>query len=226
MVSMNESLFALHLLLLIGISLGMLRAGREALITWIALQAILANLFVLKQMEFFGFTITCSDLFAVGGILGLNLLQEFFGPQSAKQATRICFLCMLIFALMSQMHLLYHPSPMDTAQLSYQTLLSPAPRLLIASLLTFLIVQQLDLRLFAKLRLRLSHWPLWLRNGTTLTLSQGLDTLLFSSLGLYGLVTHLSDIILMSFCIKLLIISGLTPISLLAKKYGPLPSAR
>jgi queuosine precursor transporter len=214
---MNEFLFLLHLLAVIAFALGTLRLGKEALSAWVILQVILANLFVIKQVNLFGFTATCSDVFAIGSILGLNLLQEYFGKKSAQKTTWISFYFMLFFALMSQIHLLYIPSSFDSTQAAFSTILSSSPRLFIASLLTFFLVQQVDIRLFSFLKKRMES-SLLLRNLLSLFVSQLLDTVLFSLLGLYGLVDSLADIILISFLLKVLILVLLTPITLLSKK--------
>jgi uncharacterized integral membrane protein (TIGR00697 family) len=192
--------------------------GKEALTAWVALQAVLANLFVLKQMLFFGYEVTCSDACAIGCILGLNLLQEFFGKESAVKAVWICFAAMLFTALMSQIHLLYAPSLHDTAHGAYQAILSSTPRLIAASLGTFFLVQQLDLRLFGALRKRCASAPLMVRNSLSLLLSQLLDTVLFSFLGLWGLVACLTDVICVSFFLKVLIILALAPFTALCRR--------
>lgn len=215
---MNEALFLLHVVLIFAFSALALRLGKEALFTWIALQAVLANLFVLKQISFLGFHITCSDVFAIGGILGLNLLQEYYGKESAKQALWICLMAMVSFVILSQMHLFYRPSPYDISHAAYQAILSPAPRLLIASFSVFFIVQQIDLHFFAFLRKKFSSIPLSLRNGCSLVISQFLDTVLFSVFGLWGLVASLFDIIAISFLVKLMTIVLLSPLSSLSRK--------
>ncbi len=51
---MNELLFFLHLILVFGFGVIALKLGKHYLTTWVAIQAILANLFVVKQM--FNFT--------------------------------------------------------------------------------------------------------------------------------------------------------------------------
>ncbi|MGE0669638.1 MAG: queuosine precursor transporter [Parachlamydiales bacterium] len=219
---MNEILFIVQVLTVFAFGMLALRFGKSALITWISLQAVLANLFVLKQMTFFGFHITCSDVFAIGSILGLNLLREYFGKQAADKGLWACFFSMLFFVAMAQLHLLYQPSPYDTAQGAYQTLLSPSPRLLLASLAVFFIVQQIDLRLFSYLKEKLTKLPLTGRNAVSLTLSQFLDTVLFSYLGLYGLVSSLWDIIAISFLVKLIIISCSSPLIAFSKRIVPL----
>lgn len=214
---MNELIFLLHILLIVGFALGALRLGKEALIAFVTISAILANLFVLKQMRFFGLVITCTDVFAVGSILGLNLLQEYYGRESSSKAAWICFYLVTFFALMSQIHLAYKPSYFDATQSSYFTILAPTPRLLLASLAVFFLVQQFDIRFYALLKKGLSKAPLMLRNGLSLVLSQLLDTALFSVLGLYGLVDSLADIILFSFVIKLFIILSITPFITLSR---------
>lgn len=219
---MNETLFLIHMALAFLFTLGALKLGKGALTTWICLQALFANLFVLKQIQLFGFQVTCSDVFAVGGILGLNLLQEYYGREASKKATQACFFFMLFFVILSKIHLLYIPSLEDTAHDAYNQLLAPAPRLLIASLLVFFIVQKIDLQLFSKLKSKMGNSSFGLRNIISLLSSQLLDTILFTFIGLYGIVSSLSDVIFMSFLIKVAVILCLSPSAWVAKKFIPL----
>ena len=207
---MNEWLFLLQTFLIIGFAYGALKLGKAALTTWIAIQALIANLFVLKQITLFGFDVTASDAFAIGSLLGLNFLQEYFDKKEAQQATWICFFFMIFFTIVAQLHLLYQPSSFDTTQSAFLTILSPSPRLMIASLGVFFIVQQIDIRFFSFLKIRLPNTSFALRSGIALILSQFLDTVLFSYTGLYGMVASITDIILISFAIKLIVIFSFT----------------
>jgi uncharacterized integral membrane protein (TIGR00697 family) len=212
----NELLFFFHILLVMGFGFGALKMGKSALTAWIALQAVLANLFVIKQVCLFGFEVTCSDVFAIGSMLGLNLLREYFGKDAAKKALWTCLFAMLFFAAMAQMHLFYLPSSSDAAHAAFDAILSPSPRLLVASLGVFLLVQQIDLRLFGWLKERM---PLVFRSAICAALSQFLDTLLFSIVGLWGIVAHLSDVILISFLIKVLVIALMSPLIHFSKRF-------
>ena len=216
---MNEILFFFHLLIAIGFGWGALRLGPAALTAWAALQAVLANLFVLKQIVLFGFHITCSDVYAIGSVLGLNLLREYYGKESAKRALSICFWAMLFFAAMAQLHLWYEPSPFDTTQPAYHALLSPSPRLFGASLFVYFLVQQIDLKLFGALKNSFTAIPLVLRNGISLCCTQLLDTVLFSLIGLWGLVSSLSDIIAVSFAVKILIVAFMAPLVAFSRRF-------
>lgn len=203
---MNELIFFLQILVIVGFSLGAFRLGKEALIAWVTIQALIANLFVLKQITLFGLEVTASDAFVIGSLLGLNFLQEYFSREEAYKATKICFFFMLFFALVSQLHLLYEPSSYDTTHSAFLTLLTLSPRLLIASMSVFFIVQQIDIRFFAFLRRTLPRMSFAGRTTIALIFSQFLDTVLFSFAGLYGVVASVIDIIAMSFLIKIIVI--------------------
>ena len=214
---MNEFLFIAQIFLIASFAFWALKLGSTALQAWIAVQALTANLFVLKQVNLLGFDVTASDAFAIGGLLGLNFLQEYFGKEEAQKATYVCFFLMLFFALASQLHLLYQPSLYDTTQSAFVKILSPSPRLLIASMAVFFVVQQIDIRFFTFLKERLPQSSFALRTTIALILSQFLDTFLFSFAGLYGLVASMVDIIILSFLVKLVVIFCFSPIIKWAK---------
>ncbi len=205
-LAMNEILFFIQALLIIGFALGALKLGKSALTAWVAIQALIANLFVLKQITLLGFHVTASDAFAIGSLLGLNFLQEYFGREEAQKATWICFFFMLFFTLVSQVHLLYQPSVYDTSQSAFLALFSPTPRLFMASMGVFFIVQRLDIRFFTFLKRRFPQATFTFRAALALVVSQFIDTFLFSFLGLYGLVASVIDIIILSFVVKLSVI--------------------
>lgn len=208
---MNEFLFITQIVLIVSFAFGALKLGQSALICWIAIQALIANLFVLKQITLLGFEVTASDAFAIGSLLGLNFLQEYFGKEAAKKATWICFFFMIFFTLASQLHLIYVPSEHDTTQTAFLTVLSSSPRLLIASMGVFFIVQQIDIYLFNFLKTTFSKLSFTLRATFSLVFSQLIDTVLFSFTGLYGIVFSVIDVIVISFTVKLVIILLATP---------------
>ena len=209
---MNASIFLYQLSFVLLFNYGAYRMGKHALITAVSVQAILANLFVLKQVPFFGFHITCSDAFAVGNIMSLNLIREHYGKDDAKTAIRTCFFFMAFFVVMSQIHLQFMPSYFDTTHAAYARLFSPSPRLLIASLVTFWIVQQFDLRAFGWVSNLLPRSPFPIRSSISSTASQLLDTLVFSVFGLMGIVSHLGHTIVVSFVVKVGVILILGPL--------------
>ncbi len=217
----NEVIFLAQILCVALGCIVMLRLGCAALTSYIACLGLLSNLLVCKEIVLFGLTVTASDSLAVGMLLGLNLMQEWFGKKAARDAIYINFLILLLYLVLTQIHLLYMPGPLDKLDMHYQLLLGFMPRLAIASLTSCLIVQLADNALYRWLAQSLHGRWFTLRNTISLCLSEGLDTILFSVLGLYGLVSSISDIIIFSYVIKLISIGCFIPLIALIKKLVP-----
>lgn len=219
---MNEYIFITHITFMSLATLIALRIGKEALITLISLQAILANLFVVKQISLLGFTATGSDAFTIGTVLGLNLLQEYYGKKAAQQAIWISFFALVFYGIVSQIHLSYMPHLLDDMHPHFHAILGVMPRIIIASFSVYFIAQQLDVFLYGTLKRVFEGKYLVARNYFSVLLVQLVDTILFSFFGLYGILDNIPDIIMVSYTIKVVAILIATPFLLLSKKiYKP-----
>lgn len=207
----NELIFLIQIITIVSFSLGALKFGKEALVTFVCICCILANLFVLKQTTLFGFNATCSDAFTIGATLGLNLLQEYFGRYISRITIGINFFFLIFYAIMSQIQLAYVPSMFDSMQQHYLPLMQLMPRIMIASITVYLIAQIADYFIYGLLKKYWHHRLLITRNYISIIISQFIDTVLFTFLGLYGIVENLWEIIFISYCIKLVAIFIATP---------------
>lgn len=214
---MNELIFFLAIAVVSGSALVALKMGKEALIALIAVQWVLANLFVTKQISLFGFDATASDALAVGATLCLNLVQEYFGKPMARTAIVVGFGATLFYTILSALHVAYLPSHHDSMHTHFDAILSPMPRLAIASMITYVIAQWCDYTLYVFLKTKLPGASLTLRNYISVGVSQLLDTVLFSFLGLYGIVDPLWSIIVVSYSIKVVVIVCATPFIALSR---------
>ncbi len=215
---MNALHLCLHISVISAITLIALRYGIETMIAWLCLLGVVMNIFVLKQITLFGLCVTASDALAVGYLLGLNLIQEFFGRSQARKCVWISFFVGCAFIVLSQIHLRYQPNAFDNTQSAFSALLNPAPRIFLASIFSFLTVQFIDLSFFSFLRKKTSGKFLTARTILALILSQTLDTLLFSFIGLYGLVSSVTDIMILSLAVKGIVILLSAPFVALSKK--------
>lgn len=191
------------------------------MIAWLTLLAVTMNLFILKQITLFGLNVTSTDALAVGYLLGLNLIQEFFGKESARQTTWISLFLSSAFVLLSQIHLAYTPNAHDLAHPHFAFLLAFIPRIIIASLFSFVVTQLFDLSFFGFLREKTAGKCLTRRTALALILSQTMDTLLFSFLGLTGVLADIGHVILLSLAIKGFAICLSTPFVYLSKRIMP-----
>ncbi|WP_316359834.1 hypothetical protein [Candidatus Neptunichlamydia sp. REUL1] len=78
---MSEITFLFHIAALASFILIALRIGKHALIATLAIQIVLANLFAMKQMTCFGLNVTCSEVYTVGSIFSMSLIQVYFGKR-------------------------------------------------------------------------------------------------------------------------------------------------
>lgn len=207
-------------------SLFCLRLGEKALNSWLCLVAIAMNLFVIKQINVCTLEVTSTDALTIGYFLGLSLIQEYFGVQAARRHVFLSFACSLGFVLLSLVQLLYKPNHLDMSHHQFVCILTPMPRIFFASIVSFLLMQLLDISIFQRIRKKWSGKWFTGRVGICLVISQVLDTIIFSYLGLYKLIPNLFDVMMFSLIIKLFVIIASLPFANLSHKIGKRRAAR
>jgi uncharacterized integral membrane protein (TIGR00697 family) len=201
---MNSVIFMLHTALVTSSLLVATRHSKGALVACITLLCVLSNIFVLKEISLFGFQATPTDALAIGTMLGLSLMQEYYGKAAARQTIIISFAVGFLYTLLTLFQRAYIPCETDTAHAHFMYLLTPMPRIMLASLVSYAISQYVDYAVFAQLK-NYTHGRFFaVRLYGAAIISQLVDTLLFTFLGLYGVVTSISGIIVISYSIKLL----------------------
>lgn len=212
----NNLLFLTNILAAALCTLLCFRCGVLTLVSWIAAQGILANLFVLKQIELFGMNVTASDVFTISGMFSILLLEEFYSKDYAKKAIIASCVVLVFFAAVSQLHLAYTPSEADFAQSAYQMLFGPNFRIILASIIAYWVSQQCSVFIYRFTKT--TKLPLQLRFIFAITIAQFIDTVGFAYMGLYGIITHLHEIILFSFTVKVITLLLLTNLSHLIRR--------
>lgn len=202
----NESIFLFHSIIIGLFALYGLKLGKEALISLLCIQVILSNLLVSKQILLLGLCATCSDVFSIGSSLCLNLLQEYYGKVIARRTIWISFFCLIFYLLMTQLHLIYVPNQFDTSTDIFNNIFGLMPRLVFASLISYLISQNLDYYLFNFFKNKFNSKYFVLRNYSSLLISQFVDTLCFTFLGLYGVLHNLFEVFIISYLVKVIAI--------------------
>lgn len=221
----NELIFFGYIFAVSTFTLIALKISKEALISLICVQYILVNLFVTKEISLFGFTATASDAIAVGIALALNLLQEYYQKATAQKTIWISFFCAIYYIIISQFHLAYMPGPTDISSAHFQILLSPMARIICASLFVYLLVAHIESYLYHYLSHKFENRFFIIRNYSSVAITQFIDTVLFSFLGLYGInesfnsVNTILQIIAISYAIKLVVILVAAPFLSLSKKF-------
>ena len=180
-IRMNEVLFLWFSLFLLITILFVYRTGKNNLYLLVAIFTLMMNIFVLKEFELFGFIITGWNALYGALFLISDILAENHGKKAALKAVKIGFLTSLFFIIASQILIWFSPSETDFAQEHLKNLFSILPRVLIGSLLAYIIAQTLDVYLFWWFKRKTDGKFLWLRNNGSTLISQFVDTLIFTA---------------------------------------------
>lgn len=119
----------------------------------------------------FGVAFLCSDL-----------LVEYHGREYASRVVSGTVLALVVAYGLIWVAIALPPAPFFEASEAYATTLGSGSAVVIASVLTILVSQQLDVRLFDYLRAATGGDHRWLRNCGSTAVSQAVDTLLFITL--------------------------------------------
>lgn len=214
----NEIIFFLQITTVSIATIGFARLGREALVAYISLLFVIANIFVIKQIELFSWYATTADAFIIGISFAINVLQEFWGKEIARKAIWISFGCSAFYMLMTQFLLHYVPVAQDLSHQHFVAIMTNTLRIISASFISYIITQLVDTTLYAYLKKKTNGKHFVARNYFSICTSQLLDTVLFSFLGLYGIVTNLRSIIIVSYVIKLIAVVMVTPWLMVVKR--------
>lgn len=207
----NELIFFLSIGFIAASTLFALRISTLALSALVCLEVVLMNLFVTKEIVLFGLHATSSDALGVGAVLGINLLREYCGRESARGTVYVSFALMIFYTLASLIFLAYHPSSSDTQHEHFMAILAPMPRIMCASLATYFVIELLEYYVYDWLKAAVNSRFVIARNYGVLFTTQFLDTVMFTLLGLWGIVEHVGDVILVSYAIKIVTILVATP---------------
>lgn len=222
----NELLLIANLCLIYGgILLWFRFFGTKGLLCFNTIATIAANIEVLLLVHAFGMEQTLGNILFAATFLITDILSETAGKKKAQQAVNLGIVTSITFIILSQMWLLYQPSPNDFAQESIQIIFSNTPRLMIASLLVYAISQKLDVWLYHK------WWDfttkkygdrkkyLWVRNNASTLISQLINTFLYTIFAFWGTYTieTLLQLLLSSYIIFIVTSLADTPVIYFAR---------
>ncbi|MFC1663092.1 queuosine precursor transporter [Patescibacteria group bacterium] len=217
----NEWLFILMSLISLTFVLAAFRLGKVWLIGLIAANVILANIFVVKGMYLFGLAATGGNVVYASIFLATDLLAEHYGKKEARRAVMIGFYVALFFLIMSQFISRFMPADFDFAQGAFETIFTLTPRIVLGSLIAYLLSQNLDVWLFHWIKERSRGRWLWLRNLGSTIISQVIDSTIFTLIAFAGVFPDLFELILFTWLIKIIVAGLDTPFIYLSSRFKP-----
>lgn len=139
--------------------------------------------------KIFNFNLTGSiGMFLMPWIFSINdIFTEIFGFKRTKNLAKISILMVFLLILLAAFAVVLPPSSRYAAtNEAYKTIFSQSIRISIASLIAMAVSNFADIKLFWRLKQKLSKYGLWFRNNLSNILATFLDTVIFMVLAFYN----------------------------------------
>jgi len=222
---MNEIYWVILLLVNFGLILLSYRIfGKMGLFIWVPIAGIVANIQVIQTIELFGFTATLGNIVYASSFLVTDILSENYGKKEANKAIWIGFFSLIAMTILMNLALFFKPTSeafsQDTFK-SIETIFSFMPRIVLASLVAYILSQKHDIWAFHFWKKRFSSTKtLWIRNNLSTMVSQLLDSLIFTVIAFYGVFEKeiLIEIFATTYLLKWLVAASDTPFIYIASK--------
>jgi len=215
---MNEIYWIVLLLANFGLILLSYRFfGKMGLFIWVPIAGIVANIQVIQTIELFGFTATLGNIVYASSFLVTDILSENYGKKEANKAIWIGFFSLITMTILMNLALLFEPTPEEFSLTTYEsikTIFSFMPRIVLASLVAYIVSQKHDIWAFHFWKKRFAaKKTLWIRNNLSTMVSQLLDSLIFTLIAFYGVFDSgvLTEIFVTTYLLKWIVAAADTP---------------
>jgi hypothetical protein len=192
--------------------------GKQGLFIWIPVATIVANIQVIQTVELFGLAATLGNIVYASSFLVTDILSELYGRKEANRAVWIGFFSLIVMTGLMNLALLFEPLQGDEfsghTHDSLTTIFSLMPRIMVASLVAYLVSQRHDVWAYHFWQNKFpGRKRIWIRNNLSTMVSQLLDSIIFTSIAFFGSysATVLIEIFLTTYLLKLLVAIADTP---------------
>ncbi len=121
-----------------------------------------------------------------------DIIGEIYGKEYSKKAVITGFFANIIAVVAILIAINWTPAPFLSNEFlnSFNKILGFAPRIVLASMIAYLISQTHDVYAFHFWKRKTKGRHLWLRNNASTIVSQAIDTVVFITIAFYGLVAN------------------------------------
>lgn len=118
----------------------------------------------------------------------LDVITEVYGKKAAHRTVLSGFLTQVCAIIFIWIAIQLPAAPYYEHQQAFETIFTAGFRVTIASLVAYLVSQNLDVMIFNKLKNRHGDKKLWIRNNASTMASQLVDTTIFITIAFYGIM--------------------------------------
>jgi uncharacterized integral membrane protein (TIGR00697 family) len=166
---------------------------------------IIANVVAVKVVSFWGLVIPSAVVVYPITFLITDIIGEIWGKAEANRTVRNGFICQLLSLVLIGLAILLPVAPFADNQSAFVAILGNTFRMVLASLVAYLAAQSWDVLIFHWLKDKTQGKYKWLRNNASTMTSQMLDTMIFITIGFYGVVPNIWVMVLSQYVVKLVL---------------------
>ncbi|MFH1893715.1 MAG: queuosine precursor transporter [Candidatus Zixiibacteriota bacterium] len=219
----NEILWILFVIFDLSVVLLAFRLwGKNGLYAMIACSGIICNIQVVITVQLFGLVATLGNIVYASIFLATDILSEHFGPRAARKGVWIGFFTLIWATVAMQFAVHFVPDESDFMLGHARELFSLMPRIVVASLVAYLISQHHDIWAFDFWKKRTAGKHLWLRNNASTLISQFMDSLVFTLIAFVGEFDTgvLIQILITTYLMKVIVAVADTPFVYLSRSFA------
>lgn len=219
----NEILWILFVIFDLSVVLLAFRLwGKNGLYAMIACSGVICNIQVVITVQLFGLVATLGNIVYASIFLATDILSEHFGPRAARKGVWIGFFTLIWATVAMQIAVHFVPDESDFMLGHVRELFSLMPRIVVASLVAYLISQHHDIWAFDFWKKRTAGKHLWLRNNASTLISQLMDSLVFTLIAFVGEFDTgvLIQILITTYLMKVIVAVADTPFVYLSRSFA------
>ncbi|WP_456475368.1 queuosine precursor transporter [Candidatus Pyrohabitans sp.] len=191
----------------------------DFLVATFASLVVIANITAVKITSIAGLTVPAAVVAYSVTFLLTDMLSEFYSKRDAHRAVWAGFYANVILVAVITVAVKLPPAPFWPHQQAFETLFSLVPRIVVGSMVAYLISQHFDVLAFHFWKQLTGGKYLWLRNNASTMVSQFIDTSLFIIIAFYGIPGFpIGQMIIGQYMVKLAIAALDTPFMYLSRE--------
>ncbi len=184
---------------------------------------IVANIIAIKLIGLGRFIVPSAVIVYSATFLVTDIADELYGRKFAHQVVMAGFVANLLAAVSIWIAVKMPGLPFqEDLDRMFSSVLGPAPRVFLASVVAYLISQNHDVWAFAFWKEKTKGKHLWLRNNLSTAVSQFIDTVIFITLAFAGTFpwSVIESMIVSQYAVKVLIALVDTPFCYIGVRFG------
>jgi queuosine precursor transporter len=182
---------------------------------------LLSNFTAARLISIDGIGVSVTVLYFPFTYLIADILTEVYGYAQARSVIWLSIFCSVVAAAVAALGLLVPPAAFFHDDAAFQQIFSSAPKIAIATLLAVFTGDICNSYVLAKMKIWSKGRQLWLRFVTSTVIGEGVNTLIFYGIALYGVLPNdmLVEGILMGWAAKTAVEIVLLPVTYPAVRF-------